>query len=109
MRDEASFFKQTHAFKLRLPMMYPNILLKLRAVWEEEAMTFDYIMFWISCFGKHVACATSVSSYQERCVPQQIPIMTLQSTHLNFSNMVQQEIFSGSNFRRRATCKEFVI
>ena len=40
--------KKSPMSKTRLPMT-PNILLKLRAIWEEEAHAFDHIMIWAAC------------------------------------------------------------
>ena len=40
--------KQANITKPRLPMT-PNILLKLRSVWEEEASNFNHIMLWAAC------------------------------------------------------------
>ena len=40
--------KQANITKPRLPMT-PNILLKLRSAWEEDAPIFNHIMLWPTC------------------------------------------------------------
>ena len=72
--------KKTHTTKPRLPMP-PNILLKLRAVWEEDATAFDHIMLWAAC----CTCYFGFLRSGEVCSPADSNHDP--STHLNFSDI----------------------
>ena len=72
--------KKRHASKPRLPMT-PNILLKLRAVWEEKATAFDHIMLWAAC----CMCYFGFLRSGEVCSPADSNHDP--STHLNFSDI----------------------
>ena len=73
--------KKTHAGnKPRLPMT-PNILLKLRAVWEQEATAFNHIMLWAAC----CTCYFGFLRSGEICSPTDSTHDP--STHLNFSDI----------------------
>ena len=72
--------KQTNTSKPHLPMT-PNILLKLRFVWEEEAANFDHNMLWAAC----CTCYFRILTSGEINVPSEKKYDP--STHLSFRDI----------------------
>ena len=66
--------------KSRLPIT-PNILTRLREVWEEEPHNYDYIMLWAAC----CTCYFGFLRSGEICSPSDEEYDP--STHLNFSDL----------------------
>ena len=72
--------KKSSSAKPRLTMT-PNILLKLRAVWEEDSAAFDNIMLWAACCMCYFRFLRSGEIY----VPSDMDYDP--STHLSFSDI----------------------
>ena len=72
--------KKDPTTKPRLPMT-PNILLKLRAVWEGDSSAFDNIMLWAAC----CTCYFGFLRSGEICMPSETRYDT--DTHLTFSDI----------------------
>ena len=72
--------KKSSTSKPHLPMT-PNILLKLRSVWEEDPLAFDNIKFWAAC----CICYFGFLRSGEVCSPSDTQYDP--STHLTFTDI----------------------
>ena len=77
--------KKDPTTKPRLPMT-PNILLKLRAVWEGDSSAFDNIMLWAAC----CTCYFGFLRSGEICMPSETRYDT--DTHLTFSDIPKRPL-----------------
>lgn len=74
--------KNSSSTKPRLPIT-PNILLKLRAVWEETPAAFDTIMLWAAC----CTCYFGFLRSGEICVPSSGDSHYDPATHLSMGDL----------------------
>ena len=72
--------KNKGASKPRLPMT-PNILMKLRSIWEQEPGNYDHIMLWAAC----CTCYFGFLRSGEICSPSDKEYDS--STHLSYSDI----------------------